>query len=93
MASFSVIHCASVTVLFNVVPKASFASTQFTQGVAASFLHSVCDILVGKQLEGMPVYGISLNLVAAGILLYATVGRRRAGRLSDPTSPAVAADH
>jgi hypothetical protein len=105
IASFSVIHCVSVTVLFNVVPKVSFASSQFTQGVTTSVLHSVCDILAGKQLEGMPVYGISLNLVAAGILLYATVARRRANQLPDPTSPSatppagaggapsVAADH
>jgi hypothetical protein len=84
-ASFSVVHCVSVTVLFNVVAKGSFASSLFTQGLTTSFLHSACDILVGKQLEGFPTYGVTFNLVAAGILFYATVGRKRANQLPEPT--------
>ena len=89
IATYSVIHCSSVTVLLNVVPRASFASSEFTQGVTASFLHSVCDILGGRHIDGIPVYGISLNLVAAGVLLYTTVGRKGANCLPDPTSPSV----
>jgi hypothetical protein len=79
-ASYTVIHCASITVLFNVAPKASFAASQITQGVTASFLHSVCDILVGKGLEGMPAYAFSLNLLAAGILVHVIVGRKWANQ-------------
>jgi hypothetical protein len=71
LATFSVIHCVSLTGTFSCVAKATFSDSMFTTGITARVLHSVCDIGPGSGFAGASTYGISLNLVALAILLYA----------------------
>ena len=84
--SFAVVHCVSFTTFFNYSPRATFADSLFAMGWGGSILHSACDVFVGAQ-AAMPVYGLSLNLVAAGILLYAA---RRGRGLAAPAGPSLA---
>jgi len=89
LVSFLVIHCVSVTIYSSYVAKATLADSLFTQGVGTSSLHSVCDVSIGKHLEGSPTYGASMNLVALGILVYVKRIRGKADQSPDPASAPV----
>jgi hypothetical protein len=87
MASFSVVHCAAVTVSCNFAPGTTFANSLISESAAASLLHSICDVMIGRRIELAPNYCVTLNLVAAGILFYGLFYRNGSRQLADQTLP------
>lgn len=82
--AFKVIHGASLTVASHVFAKATFADSLFSHTASYSIGASVCDVSLGAIFGGAPTYGVSLNLLALGILIYAVVVSNKARRSPEP---------
>jgi hypothetical protein len=86
LVSFGVVHEASIALSSHWYAAATFADSTFR--LSARFLpgSSVCDLLWNKSASGLPNYGVSLNLLALGILLYSGRARERANQSPELTS-------
>lgn len=90
----AVVHGAGLTVALHYHPAATFAASEFNLTGALSLGSSTCDVLLGRAMVGPPVYGVSLNFLAAGVLLYLRVAasRARAQTVGVRAAPPISAD-
>ena len=85
-AAFTISHGAAITVSNQCFAKATFADSTFHSDASVSLVNSVCDVLVGRTAAGLPTFGLSLNFVALGLVLYAMVAAHRTARTPAPDS-------
>lgn len=75
--SIMVIHGAWVKVDLLFDWKENFAASVFTQTASAGCPESTCDVALSGTLPGLHTYGLSLNFLALGILIYCIIQRRK----------------
>jgi hypothetical protein len=75
-----VIHGISFTVLSRCFANATFGDSIFNLTTSGSIGTSVCDVMSEKTFAGLPTYGVSLNLLALGLLIYAVGARNKANQ-------------
>lgn len=78
--TFSVIHGASATVMGRYFAKTDFAESTINLTANITLGSSDCAVRLGKVLEGADDYGVSLNFLALGVLLYVFFVRKKAYR-------------
>lgn len=75
--AFNVIHGAGFTVGTRYFAAEQSADSNFRTGSEIMLGGSTCDVLWGRMLMGMPDYGLSLNLLALGVLIFTVVILRK----------------
>jgi hypothetical protein len=75
--AFNVVHGAGLTLGTTYVAASTFAASNIHTGMQITLGSSVCDVWWGRLLTGMPDYGLSVNLLALALLIYAVKMRKR----------------
>ena len=76
--AYNVIHGAGLTLGTRYFAAEKFAEANFQTSGQLVLGSSVFDVLWGNKLTGMPDYGLSVNFLALGILIYVAFFRPKA---------------